>query len=174
MTSSCAGDHRRDVTDLFHRYQECARHIWNASFLPSLSKATQWDTRDLFEDVCVLLFKALILMPLGHDDADKRPSYHRDKKCLHFLRIEPAASSGTPIRISREEGSERCWDHPYGYLRAGELDLRFVDFFDFDVLGQRQFEFYRARIVESTVDPALIGRDALVQVNAVRIRLGDE
>jgi hypothetical protein len=58
------------------------------------------------------------------------------------------------------------WDHPLHFIEDGELDLRFLQFFDWWDLGFRDFEHYRVRIVGSERHPSLIGRDALVPVGS--------
>jgi hypothetical protein len=47
--------------------------------------------------------------------------------------------------------------------------MRFINFFDFDVLGHRDFVYYRVRIVESKTHPELVGRDSLILASYARL-----
>jgi hypothetical protein len=65
--------------------------------------------------------------------------------------------------VNRGKGTG-YWDDPLRSVDKGEIDLRFVQFFDWSELGFREFQFYRGRIVGSEKHPHLVGRDALIPV----------
>jgi hypothetical protein len=154
----------RDVTTLMDRYRECARHLWNVYFLEQARKASDaaWDVRDDFARVCQLLFSALVLVPLGKDEDEKAAEYDQAKKPLSFLHVVPLPETAIPIDINREKVRSGYWDHPVNRVYAQDVDLRFIDFFDFDLLGFRDFEYYQVRIVEAR-DKDLVGREALIE-----------
>jgi hypothetical protein len=54
------------------------------------------------------------------------------------------------------------WDDPLRAASSDDLDVRFVQFFDWSLLEYRDFALYRARIVASDPYPNVVGRDVLV------------
>jgi hypothetical protein len=169
----------KDVTHLILLYRECARTLWNMFFQPQLyeyvrDNRSQWDIIDGFHEISTMLFTSLILAPLDRQDYKKSHSYEGYKKILPFLHVVPDVSSGVSISINREVNTTSgYWDYPVKCVKPADADMRFVDFFDFDVRGMRDFEYYHVRIIASPEYPDLIGRDALIRPRNVRV-LHDE
>jgi hypothetical protein len=150
-----------DVTAVLNAYRECVRHLWNTNFWRDAEPSNDWDLQNAFDDVAAQLFRTLVLQKLGHD-AEVRPNYGAEQEPLSFLRL--AVTSGqSGIMVNRGVGTG-YWDDPLRLIGQGELDLRFIHFFDWWLLGFREFAFYRARIVASEKHPHLVGRDALLPV----------
>jgi hypothetical protein len=152
-----------DIGRLLSDYRECGRTIWNTYFRPRAAERDEWDLHDEFEDVCVLLFASLVLHPMGRrGEKQKAAGYEKAPDPLMFLRVVPRHASGSPVQINRDVRRSGYWDHPVKLLRPNDADLRFIDFFDFDVLGVRDFAFCLVRVVASDHLPELVGRDALI------------
>lgn len=165
----------KDLTQKFTLYRECARNLWNRYFLNQMPLEDPWDFRDHFEDICVLLFTSFVLHPIGRCKEKKTPSYMAHLEPLAFLQVIPSLDSGVPVQINREkEGSHAYWDYPLKTIRPPDATLLFIDYFDFDVLGSREFEYCLVRIVESKAFPEIIGRDALINSKDVKIVLQDD
>lgn len=52
----------KECTDLFYRYRESARHLWNVGFWP-YPELRGWDSVALYEEALTRLFEALVLLP---------------------------------------------------------------------------------------------------------------
>ena len=151
----------RDITPLMDAYRECMRHVWNTYFQADAARGMDWDLRDEFNLVALSLFRALVLRKIGHEDAEVQPDQWAPREPLLFLHlvVEPRAQ----IMINRDRDSGH-WDHPLRSVETGDLDLRYLEFFDWSEMDFRDFAFYRARVVASETYPDTVGRDALVPV----------
>ncbi len=158
-----------DVTVVMDRYRECVRHIWNVHFAGDEPAATDWNAVDDFRIASARLFRALVLRKLG---CVTECSYSLDEtrqEPLSFLRVEldPCGE----ILINRERSSG-YWDHPLTRVNKGELELAFVEYFDWSVTGHRDFAYLRVRITGSARYADVVGKDALVPIGPhVRVLL---
>jgi hypothetical protein len=152
-----------DVTALLDAYRECARHLWNTYFHADAKATQDWDIRDQFLDVAVLLLRSLVLSKVGRDDIPLLPDYRGDQAPISAFHVVVGVRS--EVMVARA-GVGGYWDDPLRALEPNDCELRFIQFFDWDHLGVRDFAFYRVRIVASDRYPHLIGRDALLPVGA--------
>lgn len=118
-----------------------------------------------------MLFTSLVLNQVSSDGlkCKKASAYDKTPEPLLFFTIVPSAESGVPINISRDKKSYGYWDYPINLVKSNEFEMRFIDFFDFDLLGFRDFQYCRVRIIQSNLNPDLIGHDALLCCNDIRI-----
>jgi len=156
----------RDITELMQRYRECSRHIWNAYFLPQAEVDDDWDLRDRFEVINVKLFSSLVLWPLKREDCEPTPANWQPLHQVPFIRVVP--NNSCPIQINREISSG-YWDHPIEEATTGDIDMRFINYFDWSNIGYRDFEYIQVFIVDSIAHPELNGRHALVKPINVKI-----
>jgi hypothetical protein len=77
------------------------------------------------------------------------------------------------FRYAEKRTQRRYWDYPVKIMKPGESDMCFVDFFNFNTTGSRDYELCRVRIVASTVYPDIVGHDALLAWNDVRVLIDD-
>ena len=152
------------ITRLMNKYRECARSIWNLYLMEhaALSR-TKWDIKDEYDKICSILFSTIVLCSINKGSEKKAYPYQLCPEPLPFIRIQPI--SQMPIKINREIKPVGYWDHPITIISPDEIDLQFIDFFDFDTLGFRDFEYYRVRIINSSNHSDILNRDALVKVN---------
>lgn len=152
-----------DVTRVFQNYRISARSIWNLFFWPDPDLAN-WDTRDLFENIKERLFEALILAKLSLDKGEAR------------FAVVPRARDGVPAHIqqTRDDDRNRYWDHPVTVLKPSEVELEFLDYFDWDLIGCLDFKYVRTRIKASQTHSDLVGREALLDAEHVDIFLEEE
>jgi hypothetical protein len=154
-----------DITATMNNYRECARHLWNTYCL-KVMEPNDWDFRDRINTIEVELFRALVLYKLGREDTVIHPAQWYPPEILSFIKLEASQSSGT-IKVNREEHERsRNWDDPIDCFANSELDLRFIHYFDWDVLGFRDFAYYKVRIVGSEKYPHIVGREALLPVDS--------
>jgi hypothetical protein len=166
----CFNGRMEDVTSLVLRYREAARHIWNC-FL----RDEPLDAPGLhdWEALKQILFTALVLRNCGHDEcaaallAPDRYGFSWIKPIVH-LHVVPLGD--VPVMISRDPGPHcRSWDHAVDRVGPNDVDLRFIDFFDWDQMGHIDFRFYLVDIEGSTKYPTLVGHRALLEVAYAKV-----
>lgn len=158
----------KKITVQLNIYRECARNLWNVYFLDLVPEKEAWDIQDEFEKICTMLFSSLVLNPLGLSSFNKSYSYEQYPEPIDALHVVPITTE-VPININREKKCSGYWDHPIKTISPDDVDLRFIDLFDFDKMGFREFEYYRVRIVDSSASQELVGRDALLRCSYVNI-----
>jgi hypothetical protein len=159
----------RDITSIMNMYRECVRNLWNAYFLNLISSENKWDFNDQFEEISSEIFSVFISSCTSCTDIQKSPSFKREKKPIMDICIVPKSEHGVPISINRESPASGYWDYPKDLIKPSEVELRFIDFFDFDTLGYRDLEYYIVRIIACNSDKEIIGRDALILVKYVNV-----
>jgi hypothetical protein len=159
-----------DATDLVLRFREAARHLWNTGLANGDA-----DVQDEFDEICAVLFRVMVLRPLGRTDATLASSSRASPEALRFLRVVPVIDVGTPILINREAGvSYGRWDDPITSVKPNDVDLRFVRLFDWDESGQRDFEYILVVIEGFLKHEGMVGRHALIAPRHVRVLLEPE
>jgi hypothetical protein len=134
----------------------------------------QWALRDGFDDACAVLFDWLVVDTLAlNPSSSGARALAADRTSgapsLSWLRVVPSAPAGIPIMINRDPTSDYgYWDHPTARVVDTDVDLRMVRWFDFDVLGFRDFRYYLVR-VHSASDRGLVGRAALIECQYTRV-----
>ncbi len=161
----------QEITDLIHRHRECSRHIWNSYFYQQAEANDDWDLRDQFEDVCAKLFTSLVLWPIEKESYTFNPAYLQPQREIPFIRVIPTGSCG--VFINREICSG-YWDHPIKEVSEEDIDMRFIHYFDWSIMGIRDFEFFHVMIISSKLHPELNGRHALVKPLGLKVMYDGE
>ena len=82
-----------------------------------------------------------------------------------YLRVVPEiAPKGTALLWAREEPDGRSWIWSEILLTTADIELHFIDYFDWDEWSYRDYQYYRARLISYPTDPALVGADVLIEV----------
>lgn len=153
----------KDITPLMNTYRECSRNLWNAYFS---SREFTWDLHDEYESIRKLLFESLVVNELGL----------YEECCDHstvpppVLKVVPRPTS-VPILISRpSEGGGGYWDQEND-MSVGEEDvqLAFLDYFDYSQYPVKDFRFYRCKILLFPSHTKYEGREALVEVSDTKV-----
>ena len=163
----------KDVTHMLDHYRCCVRTLWNNYFTGHQTFRADWDVSDEFEDICVQIFNTLVLNSIGKSQERKSPKYKELPTELSFFHVIPSVVKGVPIQINREKHKFTYWDHPLTLIRPGEADMRFVDFFNFNTAGLRDYEYCRVRIVASSIYSDIVGRNALLEYKDVTVLFDD-
>jgi hypothetical protein len=156
----------RDISSSVADYREAVRRLWNNHYLPMIADKNPWDVCDAFDDIGCLLFKDLVLDPIGLAGAGPCPGRVSKPTPVAGLFVRPAGTVEMPIHIARDlPGTSRihCWDHPKTHLQPGEATLRFIRFFDFDLLAIREWEYVLVQIESCPTGTDLAGRFGLVR-----------
>jgi len=150
----------REITNLFDHYRVVARSIWNTGFW-SEPELQNWDSRDQFEQITRLLFKALVVARVVGGHCCDLSSLPPD----HAYYVVPMGTGPVPISIERPREGDRnhYWDDPVGEVKSTEVELHFLDYFDWDEMGYIDFQYYQVRIAAFPSQPHLVGRDALIE-----------
>lgn len=188
MPASSESDTLIDVTDCLSAYREAARHLWNTLFAGS--DLTDWDTVDEFAEIDHRLFEAVVTprvaalggsVSYGDEPESQRivPAVaSRSLRCGcalpslgGSLRVVPSIAHGTPIMIEnpREGDATGYWDHPIGTVRPEDVELKYLEFFDWDRLGTREYRDYMVEILRFAGHPELERRRALLEVAHARV-----
>jgi hypothetical protein len=155
----------QDVTELMNRYREACRLLWNG-FLrnpQANGRISLVDERYCdFHRMRDVLFVALVLREIAHVETDVQFGTV-NQPVLPFLRI--VATPRSAILVNREVAHSRnqYWDGAPTAV-PDDIDLRFIDYFDWDVVGYRDLAYYLTRIVGCPEHPDIVGRDALLPV----------
>jgi hypothetical protein len=153
----------RNVTNLFERYRECARHLRNTQF--STIDTQEWDVIEDFEAVNRILFERLVLYRLD----DMWSGRLREERMQEFLRLVPITAHGVPVMISRERDRSGAWDHPIGRLAPAEAEVSFNSYFDWDQHALIDFRYYRGHILQSTKYPGIAGHEVLIETQHAHV-----
>jgi hypothetical protein len=156
-----------DVTAVFDHYRMCGRAIWNTGFMPD-PDLRNWDGQERFEELRRLLFEALVLVKIGRQCA----RHELLLAPLPYVSVVPNWSP-SPVMIERPRAADpnHYWDDPLKWLHPGEASLHFIDYFDWDLLNYRDFQYYRCRISGFEEQPELIGREVLIETRYARVLL---
>jgi hypothetical protein len=142
-----------DLTDRIQQFRSAAHQLGAA---PSA------------DDVATL-FRALVMYPLP-PEAEGIPGTTEGQVHDRY-RVHPAARRVSAL-VSTDIPAAGTWDHPVTHLDASAVDLRLISFFDWETASQRAFQYLRVRIVHAN-DPALVGRDALLEASDCRVEYVD-
>ena len=159
-----------DVTDLLNSYRECVRHIWNTNFLPLKDD----EATSAILNVEYELFSFLVVYQLGRptdQESVSGPFPFGDQEDLGFgsdsipyLRVVPLIPPrGVPIVVEEEH---RMYEIK---LHTDVIDLRFIEYCDWHQAAQRDWQFYRARILKYPHRKGLEGKTILIEVRYAKI-----
>jgi hypothetical protein len=157
-----------DITQEIQRYREAARHLWN-SCLMSRVNTSSGVVYEAFGRICEELFEVVVLDPYDIDESAEQLNITG----FQSLRVVPAVSAGTPILVNRTQPTGPYWDDPMTSVKAQDIELGLIGFFDWDSYGLIDMRYLRVRILGCPSHPVLVGREALIEIlNAKVMALG--
>lgn len=129
-----------------------------------------WDTADEFANIANTLFTECVLRR-ARADARPIPMTHGNEILTEY-RLFADHAGKLPLHPNRDIPASGYWDFPIEWIPPEERQIIHpICFFDFDILGWRQIQYYRVRIVESSSHPDLNGRDALIECSCVEVEI---
>jgi len=139
-----------DVTEFMDRYRECARILWNVYFSAVDDRCR---AEDFYEQTKTLLFEALVLSQCEHISG--RP-----------VSLSVVPFNSVTVLVKRPSAdSNHYWDETISFRKdEANVQLIFVDYYDFFEHRPKDFRFYRCRVVKCTDHAEYEGREALVDV----------
>lgn len=147
---------------LIQHYCECARSTWN-NYLRS-SDADE-AALERYEEVRALLFRAIVLDPLGMGDATRDPQ----DETWSFLRVVAGAELSPILVNTPSSDGNQYWAPAEKGTDLSDAEILFVDLFDWDPQAFRDLALVMALVVASPKHPELSGRSILVERNSVTI-----
>ena len=163
-----------NATDLFLRYREVVRGAWNLGFRVELTNGpADYRAVEIFQNAAARLFKGMVLWPLG------LPARVRDP-------WTPGDAGSFEVRVRNDRATQLLVDrylptsphHAFGSptvsIRPGDCDLRFLEWFDWEQLGVRDFAYLKVLITRFPGHPEFEGRYALVTVGDCEVWLTEE
>lgn len=160
----------REITNLMDHYRLIARSIWNTGFWPK-PEFQNWDSWDRFEHLKRVLFDSLIVSALMGDKCCINLGAQRERPYM----VVPLAPGPVPIMIQqpRKGDRNRYWDDPVTEVKPGDVELLFLDYFDWNEMGYLDFQYYRVRILSFPDQPHLVGREALLEHQHAGVYVAD-
>jgi hypothetical protein len=153
---------KTDCTELFIRYREVARLLWNVGFWVE-PKLREWDALQLYREISARLFEALVLLPLGYQGRIERKDTPGNVANFQVVLRGPEA----PLLVDRNLPHEpaHIWGGPeIKVVPESGVSLRFLRFFDWNELARRDFRFIEVLIEQFQTRPDLVGHRALAEV----------
>ena len=155
----------KDVTPIFDHYRVSARGIWNRAFWPD-PEFREGFYIGRFEWLAKILFDTLVLAKLDMEFPDE-DLFH---KPISFFHVIPNPA-GAPIMIAAPHapGMNTYWGDPVSRIPQESIELHFIEFFDWSQMAVRDFQYYKVRIERFDEHPHLVGREALIEKQYVKI-----
>jgi hypothetical protein len=163
---------REDCTQLFLRYREAARLVWNLGFWPD-PELREVGCVLAFEDAMARLFEGMILLRIGCADRVRR--WPGGLGEIVDFRVAVSAP-GAKLRVDRylpNDGTHE-WGSPNVKVRSESCELRFMAFMDWDQLAPRDYRLLEVLIERLDERPDLVGHLALIEIDKCSIWLAKE
>lgn len=151
------------VTQYFEKFMEASRHMRNTYYVPD--SEDDWDIVDDFDELSILLFKHLVCIPLGVNL--NQFDWLGEPMAIFKLK---ARGQRLPIMINRKPNIDHGnWEHEISSVEPNDLELTFIDYFDWDPKGMIDYRYIMCRITGAEVSKNVIGHTALVESHYVDI-----
>lgn len=161
---------RMECTNLLLQYRELVRLLWNIGFWPN-PRLRAWDSVALYKEVAARLFEGMVLLALGYEGRIENADY--PGQVADFFVV--AKHAGVRLMVDKNDPAEP--GHIFGVpvIRlgsdSGPYELKFLRYFDWDLLGVRDFRYWEVLIQRLNDRPDLVGRHGLVEVTECSIWL---
>jgi len=150
------------VDQLIQHYCECARSTWNNYLWSSDADDAALER---YEGVRDLLFRAIVLDPLGMGEATREA----DDATWPFLRVVVPADLSTVLVNKPSTDGNQYWEPAEKGVDLSDAEIQFVDLFDWDPRAFRDLALMMALVVASPKNPELVGRSILLERNSVTV-----
>lgn len=165
---------KTDCTALFLRYRDVARFLWNVVFRPD-PRLREVASVLAYNDATARLFEAMILRPLGYDDRVQAWPHELGAPVNFAVTISRGADAGRETILIGKSPDEvhHIWKEMIVEFPPGSFELKFMGFFDWDVVAHREYRFLEVRIERLDQRSDVVGRHALIEVDRCCIWLAE-
>jgi hypothetical protein len=149
----------KDITGIFQNFRECARHIWNTYF------RTLDDGAHKFINVERELYGTMVLEQI-YGDSD----YKADEgEYVKSFKVEPSDEIDCiNVLLGNEiQKNYTKWDDIL--ITVSKTELRFMEYFDWEDEGIRDYKYIRCRVVKCEDNMDIINKDILIDTDYVKI-----
>ena len=156
---------RNQAAELLEEFRVASRELFNHYFRVKNAWKNQeqaWRSVGRFEGVRLVLFQKMVSEVLDVVVAEYGMPQEN-------ILVVPKFGTSISADINREVNSG-YWDFPVEEIHSDAV-LRFVEFFDWDVLSMRDHQYVRVVIASCTSVPEIVGKHALVQSHQVSYRV---
>jgi hypothetical protein len=163
---------REDCTQLFLRYREVARLVWNLGFWPD-PELREVACVFAYEEAMARLYEGMVLVRLGYGGRVLAWPHGLGAPVKLSVTINNA---DTELHVDRypADGGIHEWGSPVLRLGLGSGDFRFMSFFDWNQLASRDFRWLTVLIERLDERPDLVGQLALIEFDKCSIWLAEE
>lgn len=150
-----------NVTQKFRIFRECGRDLWNLYLRDSQREEYLSRLCWQFDKILRELFQIILLDPC---EVSCEVEYVKGglEDFPEIFCVEIPNLNSDSIYISRERGHCGYWDFDLKGVSLEGIELVFIDFFDFEQIEWREFQYLRVNIVGFPAAPECIGRQALI------------
>jgi hypothetical protein len=149
------------VDQLIQRYCDCARSTWNNYLWAGDADEAALER---YDEVRALLFRAIVLDPLGMGDATRDGS----EATWPFLRVVAGADLTVLVNRPSDDGNQ-YWEPAEKGTDLSDAEIQFVDLFDWDPRAFRDLALVLSVVVASPGNPELVGRPILLERTSVTV-----
>jgi hypothetical protein len=153
------------ASELIQQYRQALHYLWNMHFWAPEPFREYASVRQ-FDRVKLPLFLSLVVDRLGSDLEDPKQIFGSAFKVVPP--VTRARSTIPSLMIERPQ-AKGVWELINGPFSGEQIKLSLIDFFDWQLLGWRDFRYYLVKIDEFHPDPSLRDCKALVEVGDVDV-----
>jgi len=158
---------KEDCTELFLRYREIARLVWNLGFWPD-PELRAVPCLFAYDEAMARLFEGMVLLRLGYEDrATSWPGGLGEP--VKFTATPRTAGTELWVDPNPTVGPSHSWGDPILRLGLGSAEFRFVSLFDWDKLAPRNYRWLQVLIERLDERPEFVGHSALVEFDKCSI-----
>jgi len=157
-----------DVTELFQQYRLCLREIWNTRYWQN-TDLRNWDSVARFNRLKPSIFQAIVIEGLSESCGCEA------SKIIDGFQVVPDVPDNrghhlaTNVVVTTTENGGRNWIATLDQLASSDVTLRFIDIFDWSMMGYVDLRYYVAEIADFPARPDLHGKEALIDVYQARV-----
>ncbi len=150
----------RDITEQMNTYRECARNLWNVHF--SREENIGW-ALDSWDELRRLLFQSLVADQLLYEEENEAEPTPPHLLPPPLLKVVPWVRTMILIPTLSGPGEATYWGQEKDlFVGPDDIELEFVEYFDFHQVPIKDFRYFRCRIVRFPGHPEYVGRDSLI------------
>jgi hypothetical protein len=165
---------KKDCTEIFYKYRELIRLIWNLGFWSEtkvrdsdLFTAAEYTT--LFQNAVSRLFEGIVLLPLGYNN--RVVDINTPGTAVQFTVEVKSVQVDYLIDRNLPNAPGHLWEVSKVPLSSGAYQFTFIEFFDWIQLGQRDFRYLKVLINHMVDRPDSVGHHALLEMSDCNIWL---